>query len=79
MLKVRGWSECPDCKNRTAITLYIQKRVNGTRRFIKFGKYCGNCAEGLKLGSEVKRIVTEVIMKNKYRLAPKIKTEGAPI
>ena len=78
MLKVRGWSKCPACKNRTAITLYIQKRVNGTRRFIKFGKYCGNCAEGIKIGREAKRIVNE-IMDKKYRFAPKIRTEGGPI
>jgi len=52
--------------------------VNKKRKFIPFGKYCGNCAEGIKLGREAKRIVNEV-MKKKYRLAPKIRTEGGPI
>ena len=77
MLRMRGMVKCPDCKQKTAITLYIQRRIDKKRKFVPFGKFCGNCAEGIKIGREAKEIVNEV-HKNRYRFGTKIKTKGAP-
>jgi len=75
---IRGYSICKFCKQRTSVTLYIQKRENDTRRFVKFGVFCGNCADGIRSGKEAQSLVRKV-MKAKYRNAPKVKGEGAPV
>ena len=75
---IRGYNICKFCKQRTSVTLYIQKRIDGTRKFVKFGVFCGNCADGIRSGREAQSLVRKV-MKIKYRLAPKIKGTGGPM
>ena len=75
---IRGYSICKFCKQRTSVTLYIQKRSDGTRKFVKFGYFCGNCSDGIRAGKEAQRITREV-MEIKYRLTPKVKGDGAPV
>jgi len=75
---IRGYNICKSCEFRKSVTLYIQKRIDGKRKFVKFGMFCGNCASGIQFEKEANRIV-EKVRKVKYRLAPKIKGEGAPI
>jgi len=75
---IRGYTKCSTCKFNTAVTLYIQKRENHTRRFVKFGIFCGYCGHGIQFGKEAKKL-TNKVMKIKYRLAPKIRTTGAAV
>jgi len=75
---LRGWAKCSQCGYNTAVTLYIQKRIDDARRFVPFGKFCGFCAQTIQMEKEAKRCVDEVF-KNKYRFVPKIKGKGAPI
>jgi len=75
---IRGYNICKRCEFRTAVTLYIQKRIDNKRKFVKFGIFCGYCESGIQFGKEAKSL-TNKVRKVKYRLAPKIKGEGAPI
>ena len=78
MLSMKGWLICSACRQRTAITVYIQKRIDGKRKFIPFGKFCANCSKGIQFGPEADRCSRKV-MKLKYKNAPKIRTKGAAV